>query len=289
LRAVLKSNEISERAFELSKDAALLNPANYTVWYYRRRLLNELGKDYNEELEFISDVIRSNPKNYQVWQHRRSVVEKLQNASQELEFTKQIIRRDSKNYHAWQYRQWAIKKFGLWDVEELNYVNQLLDLDIRNNSAWNQRYFYFSNKHDFTKLDSSEALNSEIDFTLNKIDSCIDNESSWNYLRALINHLNLLNGTKFTYPNSVVDFLIQKLANNREEDLSPFLISFYVEYNQTKANNLLVDDSKVEVKKLVQESIQWLEKLGTRYDTIRVNYWNYLISKWKQQFSDYVL
>lgn len=34
-RAVLKSGEKSERVLELTNHAALLNPANYTVWKYR--------------------------------------------------------------------------------------------------------------------------------------------------------------------------------------------------------------------------------------------------------------
>lgn len=35
LRAIIKTREKSERALELTKDAASLNPANYTVWQYR--------------------------------------------------------------------------------------------------------------------------------------------------------------------------------------------------------------------------------------------------------------
>lgn len=34
-RAIVKTKEISERALELTKTAALLNPANYSVWQYR--------------------------------------------------------------------------------------------------------------------------------------------------------------------------------------------------------------------------------------------------------------
>lgn len=35
LRAIIKTREKSERALDLTKDAASLNPANYTVWQYR--------------------------------------------------------------------------------------------------------------------------------------------------------------------------------------------------------------------------------------------------------------
>lgn len=125
-RAILKLNEKSERAFQLSKDATLLNPANYTVWYYRRILIKELNLDLTEELDFITNIIRSNPKNYQVWQHRRNIIENLNDPSQELQFTQQILKKDSKNYHAWQYRQWVIKRFELWK-DELEFIDSLLD------------------------------------------------------------------------------------------------------------------------------------------------------------------
>ncbi len=65
-RAILKSNEISDRVLQLNRDAALLNPANYTVWYHRRVLLKSLNKDLTDELQFIGEVIDNNPKNYQV-------------------------------------------------------------------------------------------------------------------------------------------------------------------------------------------------------------------------------
>lgn len=80
-------NEKSERALQLTKDAAILNPANYTVWYrnyfksvfqnnkrvficfrqYRREILKHMNKDLHDELKFCRDIIDENPKNYQIW------------------------------------------------------------------------------------------------------------------------------------------------------------------------------------------------------------------------------
>lgn len=101
-----------------------MNPANYTVWQFRREILKALGKDLKEELKYIDKIVKYNSKNYQVWYHRKVIVEWLQDASEELEFTKAILKKDAKNYHAWQHRQWCIKTFKL--VETFYYANCLL-------------------------------------------------------------------------------------------------------------------------------------------------------------------
>lgn len=296
-RAILKLNEKSERAFELSKDAAMLNPANYTVWYYRRLLIKELDLSLNDELTFITTTIRSNPKNYQVWQHRRNIIELLNDPSQELQFTEQILKKDSKNYHAWQYRQSVIKQFKLWQ-NELEFIDYLISKDIRNNSAWNQRYFLISNTNDLNASAASEVLNREVDYCLEKIQKCIDNESSWNYLRGLINHLTIIssdNGIS-AYPQKVLDFCNATLASPKQDDKSPFLVAFLVDYNMIKAKQLKKDlaenpkqdDLSVALTQLVSSSIEYLASLGEVHDRIRSNYWNYLIARWKQEFADYL-
>jgi protein farnesyltransferase/geranylgeranyltransferase type-1 subunit alpha len=66
IRACMQTNEMSERALELTTSACKLNPANYTVWCYRRQLLDHLKSDLNEELAFVGQMIKDNPKNYQV-------------------------------------------------------------------------------------------------------------------------------------------------------------------------------------------------------------------------------
>ncbi|XP_015608387.1 protein farnesyltransferase/geranylgeranyltransferase type-1 subunit alpha-like, partial [Cephus cinctus] len=178
-RAILKSGEKSERALALTVDCVSLNPANYTVWQYRREILKALGKDLKKELTYVDVVIKHNSKNYQVWHHRRVIVEWLQDASEELAFTEDILRKDAKNYHAWQHRQWCMKTFNLFDME-LTYVERLLQEDVRNNSAWNQRYFVLSNTTKF----ESDVIEQEVDFALNKITLVKGNESAWNYLRG---------------------------------------------------------------------------------------------------------
>jgi hypothetical protein len=72
-RAVVKANEMSERALALTAEVVESNPANYTAWQYRRECLKALGSDLRQELRFSEATAYDNPKNYQIWFHRRAV------------------------------------------------------------------------------------------------------------------------------------------------------------------------------------------------------------------------
>ena len=65
-RAVLKSGEKSQRVLDLTEDALEMNPANYTVWHYRREVIKAIGADIKEELAYSREMIEEHPKNYQV-------------------------------------------------------------------------------------------------------------------------------------------------------------------------------------------------------------------------------
>lgn len=92
------------------------NPANYTVWNYRRQCLQNLGLTSDkaavqQDLDLAASLGGSNPKNYQIWYHRRALLEThgadafLQ---EELDYIAGVLDEDSKNYHAWSYRQWIL-------------------------------------------------------------------------------------------------------------------------------------------------------------------------------------
>ncbi|KAL3798067.1 hypothetical protein HJC23_012358, partial [Cyclotella cryptica] len=163
LRALLRSDERSQRALDLTTACLEMNPANYTVWHYRRRILTTLhgggvGGEMDEEvidkdLEFADTLGGTNPKNYQLWYHRRALLEiRFRNANQggrveaaqkELGYVDKILEDDSKNYHAWSHRQWIVRTVNnpqLWKSEVDYSHSKILD-DPRNNSAWNQRWF----------------------------------------------------------------------------------------------------------------------------------------------------
>ncbi|KAI3912006.1 hypothetical protein MKW98_010950 [Papaver atlanticum] len=183
-RAVYLSDERTPRSLQLTAEVIELNAGNYTVWHFRRLILESLGADLREELEFIVRIAKSNSKNYQIWHHRRWVAEKLgtEATSIELEFTKKILFPDAKNYHAWSHRQWVLQALGGWEGE-LDYCHQLLEDDIFNNSAWNQRYFVVTRSPVLGGLQAMRA--SEVKYAVEAILTNPENESPWRYLRGL--------------------------------------------------------------------------------------------------------
>lgn len=183
-RAVYVSDERSPRSLQLTSEAIHLNPGNYTVWHFRRVVLEALNADLHEELDFVENVAKENSKNYQIWHHRRWLAEKLGTGAivKELEFTKKILSLDAKNYHAWSHRQWVLQALGGWE-DELEYCHQLLTDDVFNNSAWNQRYFVVTRSPLLGGLDAMR--DSETDYTIEAIIARPENESPWRYLRGL--------------------------------------------------------------------------------------------------------
>lgn len=264
-RTVLRTDERSQRAFDLTTDAANLNPANYTVWYYRRLLLKDLNKDLKSELEYVGEMIKEHPKTYQLWHHRSAVVEWLKDAADELSFTEKVLNIDAKNYHAWQHRQWSLRNFGMWD-NEMEYISQLLQDDVRNNSAWNHRYFVISNTTKYT----DDVLKNEVVFTMECIRKAVHNESAWNYLSGILYCSDLCK-----YPG-MEEFLFE-LYNSGVR--SSYLLACMIDFYESQLELTSVNNSTA-----LQQTLDLCSDLANEHDTIRCEYWKYVARCMAQKF-----
>uniref|UniRef100_A0AAV1UE67 Protein farnesyltransferase/geranylgeranyltransferase type-1 subunit alpha n=1 Tax=Peronospora matthiolae TaxID=2874970 RepID=A0AAV1UE67_9STRA len=253
-RGVLQTNELSERSLALTRDVINANPANYTVWYFRRCVLKALGSDLRAELQFTADVALEHPKNYQIWNYRREICTILDDGSAEKALCAMSFDVDAKNYHAWAHRQWTVQTFSLWDGE-LEFVDKMLEEDVRNNSAWNHRWFVLNNTNG---LASDEERQREVDYTLMKIAVAVHNESPWNYLRGLVR------GREATFAAQLKEKTQDILAAAGDCIFAAALLV-----------DLLVNESTAGA---LEEARKHLEILMNETDRMRKAYWQFRLS-----------
>jgi protein farnesyltransferase/geranylgeranyltransferase type-1 subunit alpha len=158
----------------------------------------ELSYDLRDEIRFLNEQAMWHEKNYQIWHHRQLVIDRLGVPTGETEFIGKMFDKDSKNYHVWSYRQWLVRRFDLWEKEEIEYTTLLLHKDVRNNSAWNHRFFLIFGRggtvsEDVYEREKKYRLPPDITrhsplITYRFIEECIflapQNPSPWNYLRG---------------------------------------------------------------------------------------------------------
>ncbi|TKR94152.1 hypothetical protein L596_008478 [Steinernema carpocapsae] len=267
---------ITDIAFLATTKCMELNPANYTLWVYRRRCLKELGMDLEKELEATRELAENNSKNYQIWHHRKTILEILTQENEEvkkrafeneLEFLDTVLGNDPKNYHAWQHRQWLVNSFKKDGLEsEVAFADSLIKEDVRNNSAWNYRFNVVSWSD--PKMDSIDenVIAREIQYTCEKIQQCPNNESSWNYLRGIM-ELN----------SDVREQILQFCKAEYLKDC-PFALSCMVDIHLEH-----IEDRK-DVGENKKEALEILGRLRS-LDYIRENYWNYMTYKVENESS----
>jgi protein farnesyltransferase/geranylgeranyltransferase type-1 subunit alpha len=274
-RAILEKDERSERALDLTTECIQLNPANYTVWYFRREVLKDLKTDLSEELDFMDDIINRHNKNYQVWHHRKCICEMMGDASREKKFTQEILELDSKNYHAWQHRQWVVKSFNDWEGE-IEYTDILIHDDVRNNSAWNHRHFVISNTSGWN---DTKVIDREVDYTLGKIKLAPNNESPWNYLRGVLDRQGLNSVPRVTI------FCQDMLEKPPNAKVSPHLVGFIIDAIEERLEKRQEAGGGDEESLLIKATTL-CDQLAKEWDPIRVNYWDFIKAGLKEKYGE---
>ncbi|KAL5341322.1 hypothetical protein BJX70DRAFT_65926 [Aspergillus crustosus] len=293
LRAVMAANEKSERALKLTEDVISMNPAHYTVWIYRAKIIFALQKDLAEELEWLNRVSLKYLKNYQIWHHRQVLVSSRDHfpalPPKEMDFLMEMFAQDSKNYHVWTYRHWLVRHFELWDSpREIADINSLINSDVRNNSAWNHRYMLRfgprSNEPDGGMVNSGgrpsekgrlnvvdeDVVDEELQYTQTQIIRAPENRSAWSYARGV---LRAAGRPLSEWSGFAGRFVVDKLDDDGQvidaDAKSSHAIEWLADHFAEASQGSTSDDKS--------EAIRMLKLLKDKYDPIRRNYWDYRI------------
>lgn len=286
LRAVMASEEYSNRCLRLTERVISMNPGHYTVWLYRFKIVSALKLSVTDEIQWLNDIAMDHLKNYQIWHHRQLLLDHhyantlssdaeaaKQFAKSETDFISKILARDTKNYHVWSYRQYLITKLNYWSPFELATTQNMIEDDLRNNSAWSHRFFIVfsdpsisttgsaSTEHDPKVPDA--IIDREIAYAEEKIKLAPQNQSSWLYLRGV-----LAKGGRGL--ETVGEFASQFFSNLGAED---------EEVTSSHALDLMSEvyhkQGDIEKAKLC------LTELSEKWDPVREGYWKYRLSELK--------
>jgi len=287
LRAVMVAEEYTPRCLRITEHVISMNPAHYTVWLYRFKIIQVLDLPIPDEIEWLNEVALNNLKNYQIWHHRQllldhyypkiadddEAVKKL--AKSEIDFVNQILAEDTKNYHVWSYRQDIVAKLGIWTVAELGSTQNMIEDDVRNNSAWSHRfYLVFSDPSQSTKdalptehdpKVPESVIERELKYTRDKILLSPQNQSSWNYLRGVLRKA----GRGMSTEEDFASQFAECLGEEGEKVTSSHALE-------------MLADASVETGNVEKARLCFM-RLAKTWDPIREGYWQYRISQLKEQ------
>ncbi|KAF5012977.1 hypothetical protein FDECE_984 [Fusarium decemcellulare] len=282
LRAVMAADECSPRSLRLTEHVISMNPAHYTVWLFRFKIISVLKLSVPDEITWLNQVALANLKNYQIWNHRQllmdyyyptieedgATIRKL--ARSETAFITTMLDEDAKNYHVWSYRQYLVSKLSMWTMSELLSTQNHIEEDVRNNSAWSHRfYIIFSDPTASTPGSGpteadprvpAETLDREINYTKEKISLAPQNQSSWNYLSGVL--------AKGARPLSSVKEFVEGFVTGLGEDDEDVRSSHALDF-LAKLYNEEGDKDKAEL---------CLRRLAEKWDPVREGYWKYRVT-----------
>lgn len=261
-RAVVTNKEYSERVYQLTNKVIELNPSNYMGWYIRRLCIDNVSTiDLKNELEWLDSIMVENQKNYQIWMHRKIIIDKLNDGTHERNILNLIFEEDSKNFHAWTHKIWVIRRFD--DIEgEFDIIEKMLKDDIKNNSVWNFRFFlveYTKLKKNSNNNDIKDIINSEIEYAIDKIKLCPNNESAYSYLRGFLNkyHFNYAD-----FPNIKISLL--ELNNNTEICFCLGMLLDIYEQEKNKDECFKIVDNLIELDFIRKKYWKWRKVIITQ-------------------------
>lgn len=183
--ALRDKNDLSAEALKRVDVLLTINPELYTIFNYRRRILQRLWTPSQEmeaavagenrrnmvvsELKWNGDILKADYKVYSAWLHRRWLLGQLDQGTLAAALAKErkqceaILTLDKRNFHAWGYRRWVMSQQNALDGidadKRVTDFEAVLELDAQedaftqakiqdnfsNYSAWHSRIALFEN------------------------------------------------------------------------------------------------------------------------------------------------
>lgn len=285
LRAVMAAEESSPRCLRLTDHIISMNPAHYTVWLYRFKIISTLNLPVPDEIEWLNEVAFAHLKNYQIWHHRQLLMDhhypQIEGDAEavkalgrsELQFIATMLAEDTKNYHVWSYRQYLVRKLNLFGLHELLATQNLIEDDVRNNSAWSHRFLVvFSDPaastpgSHATEHDAAVPANivdREIGYAKTKIHLAPQNQAAWNYLRGVL----AKGGRRMVEVKAFSEEFVEHLGAEDGAAAGDEVVK------SSHALDCLAEAYLEEGNK--EQAKLCLERLAVKWDPIRAGYWKY--------------
>lgn len=281
----MASEELSPRSLRLTEHVISMNPAHYTVWLFRFKIIKTLQLPVPDEITWLNSVALENLKNYQIWHHRSLLLDYyapniLSDADtvksfgrSEISFINTMLEDDAKNYHVWSYRQYLVRTLNLFNMAELLATQNLIETDVRNNSAWSHRFFLnfsdpahstpesLATEHDPKIPDS--IIDREINYATEKIQLAPQNQSAWNYLRGVL----VKAGRPLSSFTNTAQAYVSSLGEADEVVTSSHALDLLADIHQENGDTA--------------QAKLCLSRLADKWDPIREGYWRYRIQQLK--------
>ncbi|EME28591.1 protein prenyltransferase [Galdieria sulphuraria] len=221
----------------LSRFLLFVQPAQSTVWNFRKCLLLQSHVSYDLELEVNRMALKRNAKTSEVWQHRKWILLQQTNSissdfiERELEMCSFLVDRFEKSYHLWYYRWWLVDSYISILPREFiiqEYYKKSKEA-IRQHVSDHGAYFYrqklllYLLKNQNTQVDYFALLSSEWEWThsiIEMIDYSFDSPFSYaQFIYACCSYwLDYENSQHRYLMDAVYQTLKCRKSKNRQDD-----------------------------------------------------------------------
>ncbi|KAF2768176.1 protein prenylyltransferase [Teratosphaeria nubilosa] len=236
----IKAQDYSNTTFQLTSRLLTQNPEYYTVWNYRRLLLqdvfaNELSQHNNPipEEEGTQDADQAAAVKAGQTPAQREITLLIE---EDLRFLIPLLKQFPKCYWIWNHRSWLLAQATkhlpthtatqLWKGE-LGLVSKMLALDSRNFHGWGYRREVVES---IEKLSGKSMVEDEFGYTTKMINTNLSNFSAWHYRSQLISRLLELRKASSEDRKTFFDSELELITNALWTDPYDQSLWFYHQY-----------------------------------------------------------